>query len=160
MPYAIMVFVVILGIGGYFLHDAGYDSGYATSDNDWKLKYIKTQLDEARLRSEITEREAAARVKYMRAADEAKLQTEALSGTIVDMHIAGLWIDPNTGYKGCPNGENEDPLIEGSGTDRIRLPEAIEGDILSMTKDAQLVVGQYNELREIMKNLPCVEIVE
>jgi len=160
MPYAIMAFVVLLGIGAYLLDSASYKRGFFKAETLWQVNHIKTQLEEARKRSKLAEKSAAARVRYMRAADEAQKQRENLSGVIIDMHVAGLWIDPDLGYKGCRAEENTDTQVESGAAYRIRLPDKIEGGILSMTKDAQLVVGQYNELREIMKNLPCVVIVD
>jgi len=160
MPYAIMVFVIALGIGGYWLHSSGDESGYDRANKEAALRLLITQNEEARLRSEITEREAKARTKHMRAADNAKNEREILNGLLIDIHIAGLYIEPDIGYQGCRTEENPDTQIEGSTTTRIRLPDQIENDLSEMTIDAQLVVIQYNELREIVKNISCIEIVE
>jgi len=96
----------------------------------------------------------------MRANDVAKNEREILSGRIIDLHVAGLSFNADRARDNCGGPENTDSQIEGSGTSRIRLPEKIEGNILGMTEDAQLVVIQYNELREIVKNIPCVVIVD
>ena len=159
MPYAIMGFIILLGIGGYYFGENRYDAGFDVADKAAKERLLITQTDEARKRSELTERAAQARAQFMRANDYAQSEKEILSGRIIDLHIAGLSFNASPADESCGTGEDTDSRVEGSTTSRIRLPEPYAGNLLGMTKDAQLVVIQYNELREIVKNIPCVKIV-
>lgn len=150
----------IIWYGIWAIHDDGDESGYNRAQKENQLKLIKTQTDEARKRSEISELAARARIQFMRADDVAQNEKETLGGRIIDMHVAGLRYRSDPANQNCGSEENTDSQVNGGTTRRIRLPEKIEGDILGITKDAQLVVIAYNKLRKVVKSIPCVEIVE
>ncbi len=155
-----MGFVILLGLGGWYLSTASFDAGFDKADKEAQTRLLITQTDEARKRSEITERGAKARVKFMRAEDHAQNQRKILYGQLIDMHVAGLSFQSDKTNQGCGTGEDTDPQVDGGGFTTIRLPEPIEGNLFGMTENAQICVINYYKLRDAVKAMPNVVIVE
>jgi len=164
--YAAWIALAAFIVGGIWwglstIHNAIYQNGVTSERLIWEDRELQIANATARETSRLAEEAAETRRKFMRAIQNEQGEREKLSGTIIDMHIAGLSITADICKQRSPtSAEDSDTTISSERLTRIRLPEKIEGDILSMTEDAQVCVMQYHKLRDFIKALPNIEIVQ
>ncbi len=142
------------------VHKNIFNKGVTAERLIWEEREVLKANANARETSRLTELAAKQRARFMKETKNAENKRVKLVGDIIDLRIAGLQFTADCG-SGSADGTGEDPDtgVNGGGLTTVRLPEKIEGDLLGMTKNAQVCVIHYDLLREKMKSMPNVVIV-
>lgn len=138
-----------------------YDQGVADTDLKWEAREREIELATAREKSRISEAAERSRALLLGSLQNEQAKNQKLSGDIIDLKIAGLYIDASACDKKYSSGGATDSST-GDGGGRlttIRLPASNEESLSTITKHAQICVNKYHTLRDIVKGFPNVVIV-
>jgi len=149
---AALLFAVFTGF-------SGFNIGQKVERAEWQQRELKVQAEGEKKAAERRATNALTRMerdtKLAEVISEKDEENNKLRNDIATLSKRGLYV---TATK-CKGGGDRVPaetyspgLVPGS-TDRVRLPEPTESDLIALAQDAQLVVQQYNQCRGLLSTL-------
>ena len=150
LPVLLVISLVIAALTA--IYNKGEKSGRLAAEADQHRLELKRQAAIRHVAEQVEKNDHENRKLVLRIQDEQAKNTFSINAFSTELNKRGLFIpSPKPATNKCLRGENDDTGIDGGGTDRERLPEAIEHFLIARFRAADQVVQQYDSCRMALK---------
>lgn len=150
LPVLVAVSLVIAALT--VIYNKGAKSGRLTAEADQHQLELKRQAAIRHVAEQVEKSDHENRELVLRIQDGQAKNTFNINAFGAELNKRGLFVPaPKPSVDKCLRGEADDTGIDGGGTDRERLPEAIEHFLIARFRAADQVVQQYDSCRMALK---------